>query len=729
MKYRREDYTAFLNEELAEQIAQFSQLINTKATLLKDRDSLFVGRFLKVDKSGIAIFKIKDSGVPPRKNTFWAASILIGNMASPKNWGDLSWADLRNKYQKDFSEAQCIWISKADEPDFCLIGIKRLSLDFVAQLEEGKTVVTFGPKEPPYKYFQNLIDISQDDSALLKPVLDYSEQANQWQPVKVEAKADFNAILLKDLETNDYIRIQGPPGTGKTYRMAQLIARLLNEGKSILATSLTNQALMELAQKEDLLPFLKKGMVSKTSLTTDESKQLKDLFSIKDNLCNAANGHLSLATFYISSEWAKEAQEPPFDYVIMDESSQAFLPMIAAVLKLGKKVIWIGDQNQLSPISMINEDRIREKSWEAIKEGFVTLCDQFSYPAYMLSDTFRLSAQGAAFTGLFYNNELDSVAEVQKPPIELAKINKDGAPSLLVLDLKIGDKKSSNGIDEIRRLAHSILEKQPKAKIAILSKFRESINEIQKVFIQTAKSIPDNLIINTIDSVQGLTVDYTLFFIPNASVDYSLDRKLFNVATSRARYATIIIADKGIFNKDMDDKVRQFLLKTQKDSVVIFEEASIPPQNIKGLKIVGKIDLTPFEKKKPVYIIDTNIFIDCPDIISRIKSRGKIVIPTTVIEELDKLKQKKEIDKQVLSQAIKNINRAFGQNKSTMESSSLDLLPEGFDKSNPDCMIFSVALKYKEETPILLTSDNNLKARAKGMGIKVMSLNNILKKV
>ena len=165
-----------------------------------------------------------------------------------------------------------------------------------------------------------------------------------------------------------------------------------------------------------ILPFLEKGKVSKTSLTVDENRELPKLQPIKDNRCNASSGNLSLATFYLSSGWAKEATEPPFDYVIMDEASQALLPMIAAAVKLGEKVILIGDQKQLAPIVLTNEDIINRFHWTSIVKGFETICYNFSFRSYMLSDTFRLTKRGAESTGIFYNNELRSVSDVQTIP-------------------------------------------------------------------------------------------------------------------------------------------------------------------------------------------------------------------------------------------------------------------------------------------------------------------------
>lgn len=43
-------------------------------------------------------------------------------------------------------------------------------------------------------------------------------------------------------------------------------------------------------------------------------------------------------------------------------------------------------------------------------------------------------------------------------------------------------------------------------------------------------------------------------------------------------------------------------------------------------------------------------------------------------------------------------------------------------------MILSVALKYKEENPIVLTSDNGLQLKSKALGISTISLKKFLKR-
>ena len=738
MKLKREDYIAFLSSEYDTQMKEYGRLIGTKATVLKERGEVFVGKFIRF-RGDFAIFKVRISDNLPRKNSFWTASCFIGEMASYKNWGDLSWAVLREQYQSNYSDVHCAWISKSENPDFCLIGVKNTTIDFADLLESQHPIIAFGPNDPPLKYILNLKDIVQNSERdTINEILDYTEGESVWNPQRVTATEDLNIQILRSLESHNHVAIQGPPGTGKTYRMAKLIAQLLSKGKSVLVTALTNEALKVVASKEDLEPYLRNGRISKTSLTIDERHELPNLMPNEGNVCNAASGHLSLATFYISSGWAKDVQEMiPFDYVIMDEASQALLPMIAASKKLGRKVVWIGDQNQLAPIIKTNEDKINTQGWNPIVKGFDTLCNNIVMPTFMLSDTFRLTKRGADFTGIFYNNELNSVAKIDEVKTSLHELNKQGGPSSLFLELEVGNKKPNNALNAIYDLTERIFTECSDATIAILSKFKETVKELQKTFMTKLQSeeIPDNLKIETVDRIQGLTVDYTIFLIPNASVSYSLESELFNVATSRASRCTIIVADRMILKSIMSDEVRRFFLKIDENKVATFKPSTTQTITAGDLKVtvLGKISLPEkplkeiVEYKENIFIIDTNVFVKCPTIISKV-GKYKVVIPTTVLEELDRLKLKQSIDKKALSDAVKNINKAFLNNYSSMEEGDSSLLPKGFDAQKADCLILSVALKYRAEdkNPILLTSDNLLQSKALGLGIKTISLQDFL---
>lgn len=730
MRYNRKQYQDFLSTEIETQVRSYEQIVNTKAMVLKDRGDVFVGMFIKINEQGFAIFKVRESDKMPRKNSFWTAVYYIDPMSRFRQWGDLSWLEIREKYQKDFSDAYCCWLSKSEDEGFCLVGFKNITVEF-ANLLTPNTIVAFGPNDPPLQYLKNLLTYTESASA--DHILDAELNTYMWKPTPIEANENSNKLLLEQLDDSCHLIIQGPPGTGKTYRMANLAKHLLDENKSVLVTALTNQALMELAAKEALEDYIKRGHVSKTSLTIDEARQL-NLQKVNENKCNPIKGELTLASFYVSSGWPSD--ESAFDYVIMDEASQALYPMIAVSFKLGKKVVWVGDQKQLPPIVLTNEDIINGNNWKDIVNGFNTLCNSTDYKSFLLKDTFRLTKRGAECTGVFYDNLLHSVSEYQTTPTNISWINHQGGPMMEYVALPLGEKAPEVAIHVILSKVKDILATSSKASIAVLCKFKDSIRALQKAFILglSVKELPDNIKIETVDRVQGLTIDYCFFLIPNVSTRYSLQSELFNVATSRARYNTIIVADKLLLKENMSEDVRKYLLKASNNSFVSFAK-TISAGSI-TLTVKDKIDLSKFEKKRAelvngkenIYIIDTNVFVNCPDIISKIGKKYKIIIPSTVLEELDKLKIKEGIDKITLSKAAKIISMAFTQQYSCMEDANVSLLPNGFDRKNPDCKILSVALKHSEENPILLTSDNMLAARAKGLGITTITLKDFLRR-
>lgn len=743
MKYERQEYVRFLCTELEAQEKSYEQIVKTKATVLKDNGEVFVGMFQRINEAGFAIFKVRNSENMPRKNSFWSAVYLNGEMGKFRNWGDLSWNKLREDYQRDFSDCLCAWISKSDDDAFCLVGIKNLTIQFTELLEQGKTIIAFGPKDPPLQYLLNLIQIVKDEqNQETKPILDFTESSNQWNPRKIKAKEDLISIILNNHSNEKCVVVQGPPGTGKTTRMAQLAACLLKENKSVLVTALTNQALIELAKKDKLQEYIEKGMVSKTSLTVDEKREQPHLQEIKENKCNASSGFLSLATFYLSSGWAVDVTDIPFDYVIMDEASQALLPMIAASMKLGRKVILIGDQKQLSPIVLTNEDLINRFDWSDIVKGFQTICSYFSFTSFMLSDTYRMTARGAECTGVFYNNELRSVSDNQKVPTAISDLNPLGGAVIKEMEMKVGDKNPQNAFEYIYNLTTSILLENSKLEIAILSKFRETTRQLQKYFTLQweGKDYPDNIKIDTIDRVQGLTVHFCFFLIPNASIRYSLEPELFNVATSRATNNTIIVLPTTIYKELIPEEVKNYLIKAKLGC----EMPASPQQKVISsgnfqVKVIDQIDLSKFETpkqksvkssvKRNIYIIDTNVFVNCPDIISKIGDKYLVVLSAKVIDELDRLKIKLSSDeKRNVEAALRYINKAMDKSNVRMELSDLSLLPNDFDKRSPDNNILTVALKFKGENPILLTSDNGLQVKAKGLNMKTISLREFLKR-
>lgn len=765
MHYTREQHKRFLDRELQAISENYIRVLNTKATALLSENEIYVAQFMKVDfekdaahedtynGSGQVILKFKkDKGIP-RKNEYFTALLLDGNKCLPKNWGNLSWAELR-KFQIEFSEVHCIWQGKTDDNGFLLCGFNGMSMDMAKYLKEKNLtgcVIVLGPKEPPMEYYQNLISVisntfTEEPTA---KILDFNDNGNSNGPKAINC-VDTTAFIKKEIENCDEVIVQGPPGTGKTYMMANIINQLLNANKSVLVTALTNRALIELAGKEALDNHRSDKNIMKTNVSSDEICSCKNLIPLDSKDIASVKGKLTLTTFYTASAWAKAsiANHPPFDYVIMDEASQALFAMIASCKRLGKKTVWIGDQNQLPPIVSLSEETMVRNNYGMLANGFNTLCDKFKYPYYLLAKTYRLLPKSASLTSIFYNEPLIPVNLESKYDSTLPYIDKKGGTYLKLLSMPVGEKADLSSCQHVIEFVSEILSENSQASIAVLSKFRTSVRMLQNCFI-TKFGAKENVLIDTVERIQGMTCDYCLYYIPNAMMQMSLDKSLFNVATSRANCSTIIIADVSIHNSICDKHVKSYLEALtlsdipQMETIEMKETATVSKQaddnQPKGVKVVGHLDLSKFQRKMVeiktdktnIYIIDTNVFVNCPNIISKVDKQYQVTLSAKVIDELDKLKVTLNSDGQkAVQDAIRNINHCYETRNLTMEIADVSLLPADFNPKSPDNQILSTALKLKDNNtnPIILTSDNGLQLKSKGLGITTISLKDFLKK-
>ena len=138
---------------------------------------------------------------------------------------------------------------------------------------------------------------------------------------------------------------------------------------------------MEIAKKPFLEPYLKDKKVFKTKITTDEEREVPRLQLEK--VVTPKKGCLVLSTFFITSGVAAElSTDAPFDFVIVDEASQALLQMIAAAKRLGKKSLFVGDVKQLPPVIQMKGSKVRENGYVHLVEGLNSITEMSLYPTY-----------------------------------------------------------------------------------------------------------------------------------------------------------------------------------------------------------------------------------------------------------------------------------------------------------------------------------------------------------
>lgn len=741
-----------IQDELIYQTNEFEKLLKKQAAKMFVEKQLYLCRYQGYDEIRGNIIVKFDHKIcsAPRKNETLQCFVSSTQDDNVKNWGGLTYENLRTNIATQF---ECRTVFFTYENDYTIVGLSGVKIENVLKYERN-ALIFLAPTDPPLQYLMNLVDYLKQVKPNTNKTLELNIENPNWKPQPLVVDENFVSKLQTDFLENDTIIIQGPPGTGKTYLMALLCGVLLKSDFRILVTALTNRALIELAEKEHLKTALEQGKVFKSALTANESKnkKTKGLQSFKS--LSKQQPPLLLTTYYIMSQIAINAVvDEHFDYIIIEEASQALLSTIALAKKLGKKCIIIGDIKQLEPIFHKQYAPEDTNNYHWMICGLKAI--SFYLPnakQYILTDSYRLTENSIKGTNLFYGDVLKSKSDIKLPldfsnfPLFKKYLNSYGGSSLVRFKLPEGRLPSSECSNFIVKLIDQIKQYNSKAEIAVLSFHKDSIRFLQKeVYAKCVNT--ENVLIETIDRIQGLTTDFCIFFVPAEGVPFALQANRFNVATSRAKLCTLIVSDETIssFYSLIDNNVKQYMLSLndlpfnqEKTEPTQPKSNTVTQEKTGGLKILGTLDLSKFEKQKKeinkqkenIYIIDTNVFVDQPDIISKIDQKYSIVLSAKVIDELDYLKislteeQKKNVQK-----ALKQINESIDKRGIKMNTADLTLLPNDFNKKSPDNFILSVALRYSSENPIMLTSDNGLQIKAKGLNITTITLKEFMKQL
>lgn len=555
MRYSRQQQWQFLEDELKAEVKEFDDQLKTIASFLMEKGEVFTAQFLSFSDSGEMIVRFSASRPIPRKGEYLYCMTLHKELRNHKNWGNRTYGDLI-KDKTNQTETVCNWTWPSDDPKFVLAGFVGIDCEFARWIADSpKVVLVMGPNKPPYEYIAHLQLLTQHKKSLaLNSVLDINYQPSDWNPILLNNKHNIPSFLQMQLNMTSSLILNGPPGTGKTFHISQLVANLCTEGFSVLVTALTNRALMEIAKKGSMGRLLEAGKVYKTKITTDENKEVPHLRLAKNIV--PKKGCVILSTFYITSGVAADTLfDYTFDYVVMDEASQALLPMIGASKMLGAKTLFVGDIKQLPPVVQLKNSKITERNYSGLIEGLRTITDSSIYPTYQLTESYRLTDRGTKYTGEFYGQSLKSRSDNQiVDSYGSFFLNNNGGPTLLKTDMEIGDLKDETLLKLTLAVVDYIHKQDKKCEIAVLTCMKETVRALQSRIKST------KILIDTVARVQGLTTDICIYAIPNTHYLRSLEPRLFNVATSRARRQTIIIADKEIMGYSrMNADVRRYL--------------------------------------------------------------------------------------------------------------------------------------------------------------------------
>ncbi|SEQ02902.1 AAA domain-containing protein [Hyunsoonleella jejuensis] len=777
----KENQVKFYAEELKELEFSVKKIFNATGLSLFQNGDVYVGQYRGLDEKRGNVFVDIPTGKQyhaPRLDQKLTCFTLQTGLERPSSWGNLTYSDLLK--DRNRTDTKIVDYIPSKREGWITMLIREMDAEFIESLQYNQ-ILAFGPTIPPYEYLQNLKEFSESFNAdgyeLWEKILSFKfDLKSNLNPKLLTEEIDIAEQIITEVEKSRVYVFQGPPGTGKTHQVADLVSRLVLSNKSVLITALTNKAAVEVCEKPFFDKLFDEQRVSKLPISIDERRKFPKLINTKDLL--PSKGHLILTTFYQFSRIWKE-HTLSFDYIIVEEASQAYLTTIAAACKVGKKVIVVGDPKQILPI-VTNKNYKMFSNIDALINGMNTLSQIRNFSFNRKIETRRLTKRSTRFTNCFYNNTIQSKSLYENIEMDLKKMKEfgsithsNGGPTLVQFSNKQGDVLSQmikflvKGLNELTELKGN--------EIAVLTPYIETLTYLQQKL--KSKTNSRNFSIESVDRVQGLDVDYCFYVIPkSSSFSYNINR--FNVATSRAKKSTYILVEQD-FDRlvNLPNEVGNYLSKLRdeftftinsvsgviaksaqndakanarinnpeennqqnllEDNIIESSQSSLQkPNSVIKIKVIDKIDVSKFEKpkkeikknKENLYIIDTNVFVDYPDIISKINKKYPVILSAKVLDELDNLKSKLDNERKInVQKALKSINHHIDKRDLRMEISDASLLSNDFSKRSPDNLILTVALKFKSENPIILTSDNGLQIKSKGLNITTITLKEFLK--
>lgn len=565
---RLESYEKFFQLQRRDQEKKFEQYANTPLNSLFSEGRAYYGTVTGTTEYGQIILHF-DTLVAPRLKVPMVFCLIKKNAYEEYGIDISKWDCTSLKFRENFgahtnfSDILPIYFLNERKT----IGCGNVSLEMVKAVRsalEQHINIKFVMLEtlPPTELLMNLAEYIKlhpsDKNLLLVPQISYDE----WTPTELKSTDNVADKVINSLNEYNICVLQGPPGTGKSYTLGEIISKMVVEKNSICVTTQSNASLISLISQDTMKPVIENGTISKTVLSAEEKKKHPYLIPADKDLL-ISKGSLLCSTYYSLSRIINKVDQPIYDLIVIEEASQAFLTAIAAFMKLGKKCLIIGDPMQLPPIvEIVNSSDYNGIDISTQTYGMLTYICSEDVPCYRMTTSYRLTPTSTNQSKYFYGGHLSSVQKKKitfNVPSDIKPFfPEEGGTVIYTTKGSSGANCSIEALEVIRKIVDTFKGYYPKRRLAILTPFVLTTKALQTEFCKDDQTI--DILVDTINRIQGETVDYTIYYVPLRNHGFAFSDNLFNVATSRSRSTTLLITDIPLDLVPISsNKVRQFL--------------------------------------------------------------------------------------------------------------------------------------------------------------------------
>jgi DNA replication ATP-dependent helicase Dna2 len=431
------------------------------------------------------------------------------------------------------------------------------------------------PGQAGWSFFRWLAD---DGTNLpVKKITKAIERQTAVEQVVSEFTFDVDLSQRRALEAcvnePSILGIQGPPGTGKTNLLAMVAESLSRIGRRVLILAPTHQAVNNaLAAIHTWFPnrrLVKVGnALRRESLPDDvECRLLKD--AVRQDSSRTGSEQIIGMTFLSALQHlAVQSSGLAPNVVLIDEAGQLpFCQGICVGLFGAGSTLLFGDDQQMPPVfnSELSSSPLATSLFARMRQAHPS-------SIMMLKTSYRLNEPICNFVAeSFYGGEGSIISSASSRDRRL-RLNLDASTSQATVaqkalgsdDSLIWIRSDDNGSQQLnlteaelvaKLIATAIKSGLSCDQLAIVTPYRRQAAAIRRMIQYELGASIETPVVDTVERVQGLTVELVAISICTTDSDYASDTAAFlfsanrlNVAVSRARTKVLIFAAESILD-------------------------------------------------------------------------------------------------------------------------------------------------------------------------------------
>ncbi|MFJ4208490.1 TM0106 family RecB-like putative nuclease [Paenarthrobacter sp. NPDC089675] len=354
---------------------------------------------------------------------------------------------------------------------------------------------------------------------------------------------------VKDLD-NSYLAVQGPPGSGKTYVGAHVLARLVDEGWKVGVV----------AQSHAVVEHMLCAAVEKAGVDPERvAKEVKHNDPLPWKRCAKADVEGILAkpggALIGGTAWTMVGASVPegsLDLLVIDEAGQFSLANTMAVSRATKRLLLLGDPQQLPQVSQgTHPEPVDESALGWLSEGYNTLPPNLGY---FLAHSWRMHpALCDAVSDLSYDGRLEAAPAAAKRHLEGAR---PGIACVYVDHTGNSTSSPEEAAEVVRQVqAHLGLQwldpeedgPRPLDETGILVVAAYNA-QVQLIKHQLREAGLGSVRVGTVDKFQGQEAPVVIVSMAASAagevprgMEFLLSRNRINVAVSRAKWRAVVV--------------------------------------------------------------------------------------------------------------------------------------------------------------------------------------------